>query len=130
MKQALDMELMKYDAGLREQLREAYETPADKRSEAHKMLLESYPSVNISPGVLYKYLPQAAEELKKIDAQIAEVQARRPAEEFLSVLMEPAGQVPETRLFHRGDFNQPRHVVMPAALTVATPEDQPVFFSS
>ncbi|MBL8815565.1 MAG: PSD1 domain-containing protein [Planctomyces sp.] len=128
MKQALDIELMKYEPGLREQLRNAYETAADKRDEAQKMLLESYPSVNISPGVLYQYLPQAAEELKKIDAKIAEVQAQRPKEEFLSILTEPAAAPPETRLFHRGDFLQPKQVVMPAALTVATPEDRPVFF--
>ena len=73
--------------------------------------------------MLYQYLPEAAEDLKKYDARIAEVNAKRPPEEFLSVLTEPAGHLPETHLFHRGDFQQPLAVVAPGALTVACPED-------
>lgn len=128
MQQALEKELSKYAAPLREQLRAAYDTAADKRTDEQKALLNQYPSVNITPGVLYQYLPAAAEELKKFDARIAEVRQRKPREEFLSVLTEPPGHLPETRLFYRGDFQQPKQVVAPAALVAACPEDQHVQF--
>jgi hypothetical protein len=90
MKQALDKELTKYEEPLQGQLRAAYETAADKRTEEHKGLLDKYPSVNISPGVLYQYLPDAAEELKKFDARIAEVRAKKPQETFVQALVETA----------------------------------------
>ncbi|MFM8572067.1 MAG: DUF1549 domain-containing protein, partial [Pirellula sp.] len=80
MKEALDKELMKFEDPLRTSLRTAYETPADKRTDEQKMLLDKNPSVNISPGVLYQYLPAAAEELKKFDARIAEVRGKKPPE--------------------------------------------------
>jgi len=128
MAQAIEKELLKYEEPLRATLKEAYESEAAKRTPEQAELLKKYPSVNISPGVLYQYLPEAAEDLKKFDARIAEVNAKRPAEEFLAVLTEPAGHLPETHLFHRGDFQQPLAVVPPAALTVACPEDARVEF--
>ncbi|MDA1232806.1 MAG: PSD1 and planctomycete cytochrome C domain-containing protein, partial [Planctomycetota bacterium] len=128
MAQALEKELQKYEEPLRASLKVAYETEAAKRTPEQAELLKSHPSVNISPGVLYQYLPEAAEDLKKFDALIAEVNAKRPTEEFLAVLTEPAGHLPETHLFHRGEFQQPLAVVPPAALTVACAEDGHIEF--
>ncbi len=128
MAQALEQELTKHPESLRDSLRTAYQTAADKRSPEQKALLDKYPSVNISPGVLYQYLPKAAEDLKTYDSRINEVRQRKPKEEFLSILTEPVGHLPETRLFHRGDFQQPKQVVAPAALSAASPEDSPVQF--
>lgn len=122
MAQALTKELEKYEEPLRAQLRTAYETPAKERNEGQQALLKKYPSVNITPGVLYQYLPDAAEDLKKFDQRIAEVRKQKPPEEFLRVLSEPAGHAPMTKLFHRGDHQQPKQDVAPAALTIASPE--------
>lgn len=122
MKEALEKELMKYEEPLRGALKLAYETAADKRTDEQKMLLDKNPSVNISPGVLYQYLPAAAEELKKFDARIAEVRAKKPPETFLQALLEPDGHLPITKLFHRGDHNQPTREVMPGKLSVLVPE--------
>jgi hypothetical protein len=97
MKEALDKELMKFEEPLREALRLAYETPADKRTDEQKTLLEKNPSVNISPGVLYQYLPTAADELKKLDAKIAEIRGKKPPETFLQSQTEPGGQLPVTK---------------------------------
>lgn len=130
MKQALDKELTKYEEPLRAQLRLAYETPGDKRTEEQKKLLDVYPSVNISPGVLYQYLPEAAEDLKKYDARIAEVRAKKPPETFLQALVEPSGHLPTTRLFHRGDHNQPTREVAPGKMAVLVPEGTPTEFSA
>lgn len=122
--EALTLELQKFDEPLRAELRTAYETPADKRSAEQQELLKKNPSVNISPGVLYQYLPKAAEELKKFDERINAARAKKPKEEFIRTLIEPAGHAPETRLFYRGDHKQPKQVVEPAALTVASPEGE------
>ncbi len=122
MQQALEKELLKFEEPLRTQLREAYQAPGDKRTEEQKQLLAKHPSVNISPGVLYQYLPQAAEDLKKYDQRMSETRAKKPVEEFLHALVEPPNHSPETKLFHRGDHQQPKQTVTPAALTVAAPE--------
>ena len=124
MKQALDKELMKYEELLRGQLRMAYETKEAERTPEQAQLLKQYPSVNITPGVLYQYLPDAAEQLKKLDAQIAAIRARKPKEEFIQALTEVPDRIPDTHLFHRGEFQQPKQKVLPADLTIAAPEGQ------
>ncbi|MFG0333479.1 MAG: DUF1553 domain-containing protein, partial [Maioricimonas sp. JB049] len=124
MEQALEKELAKFEEPLREQLRTAYKTPAGERTDEQKALLDSHPSVKITPGVLYQYLPDAAEDLKEYDKRIAEIRAKKPPEEFIRALVEPAGHTPETRLFHRGDYEQPKQVVAPGGLTVAAPEGE------
>ncbi len=119
---AIDKELTKYDEALRPELRAAYETTADKRTDAQKQLLEKYPAVNISPGVLYQYNQAAADDLKKYDERINKVRAEKPTEEFLRAMTEPAGHRPETHLFYRGDYRSPKQVVNPGALSVCGPE--------
>ena len=122
MAQALDRELQKYEEPLRQQLRAAFETRDRQQTDEQRTLLKKHPSVNITPGVLYQYLPQAAEDLKIFDQKINEIRARKPPEEFLRVLQEPPGQVPVTTLFHRGDHQQPQREITPAGLTVFAPE--------
>jgi hypothetical protein len=119
---ALDQELTKYVEPLRTELAAAYHAAADKRDDQQKELLQRHPSVNISEGTLYQYNQAAADELKAIDARIAEIRAKKPAEEFLRVLAEPPGHAPETKLFHRGDYRQPKQTIAPGALSVCSPE--------
>ncbi|MFN7723399.1 MAG: DUF1553 domain-containing protein [Pirellulaceae bacterium] len=130
MAKALEKELLKYEEPLRQMLQEAYKTPEKDRTEAHKQLLASHPSVLISPGVLYQYLPEAAEQLKKLDEQIAAIRARKPQEQFIHALTEPAGHVPETRRFHRGDHQQPKEPVAPGGLTVLASSEHRIEFPS
>ena len=124
--EALTKHLEKFDARLREQLRAAYDTPADKRTDEQKKLLADNPSVNINAGVLYQYDQKAADDLKAMDAKIAEIRGRKPPEDFISVLTEPADKVPVTYLFHRGDPKQPKEPVPPGGLSVLTPAGQSV----
>jgi hypothetical protein len=128
MAEALDKELQKHDEALRGPLREAYETAADKRTPQQNELLMKHPSVNISPGVLYQYNQAAADDLKKYDERIAQERAKKPVEEFLRTLQEPANHTPETKLFYRGDYRQPKQTIAPAALTVLSPNDSPHAF--
>jgi len=127
--EALDKELLKYEEPLRQELRTAYETKADQRTDTQKDLLAKNPSVNITPGVLYQYNQAAADDLKKDADQIAAIRAKKPVEEFLRVLTEPAGKIPPTHLFYRGDHRQPKQVVSPAAPTVLCPEEAFVAFA-
>ncbi len=122
MAEALDKEMLKYDEPLKTQLRIAYERPEKERSEEQVSLLKQYPSVNITPGVLYQYLPKAAEELKTFDAKIVETRARKPKEEFVRAMTEVPDRIPDTMLFHRGDHLQPKQKVLPADLSIAAPE--------
>ncbi len=122
--EALTKHLEKFEASLREKLRAAYDAPADKRTAEQKKLLADNPSVNINAGVLYQYNQKAADELKAIDAKVAEIRARKPTEDFISVLTEPVDKVPVTHLFHRGDPKQPKQAVPPGGLSVLVPPGQ------
>ncbi len=122
--EALTKHLEKFEASLREKLRAAYDAPADKRKAEQKKLLADNPSVNINAGVLYQYNQKAADELKAMDAKVAEIRARKPTEDFISVLTEPVDKVPVTHLFHRGDPKQPKQAVPPGGLSVLVPPGQ------
>ena len=128
--QALAQELAKFDEPLRSQLHDAYRAPGDRRTEEQKQLLATHPSVDISAGVLYQYLPAAAEDLKKFDQRISETRAKKPVEEFVRALVEPEGHAPQTKRFFRGDHQQAKETIAPAALRVASPEDNRIEFPS
>jgi hypothetical protein len=122
--EALTKHLEKFEVPLREQLRAAYDTPADKRTAEQKKLLADHPSVNINAGVLYQYNQKAADDLKAMDAKIAEIRGRKPPEDFISILTEPADKLPVTYVFHRGDPKQPKEAIAPGGLSVLAPPGQ------
>jgi hypothetical protein len=124
--EALTKHLEKFEPPLREQLRAAYDTPADKRTAEQKKLLADNPSVNINAGVLYQYNQKAADDLKAMDAKIAEVRTNKPPEDFLGVLTEPADKLPVTHLFHRGDPKQPKAAIPPGGLSVLASPGQSI----
>ena len=119
MRAALEQELTKYAEPLRGQLKLAYETAGDKRTAEQQALLQAHPAVNISPGVLYQYNQAAADDLKKYDERIAAIRAEKPVEHFLRTLVEPAGHLPASHRFHRGEFGQPKEAVTPGELQAA-----------
>ncbi len=124
-KAALDKELTHFPEAVREPLRAAYYTAADKRTEEQIGLLNAYPSSKITGGNLYQYNAKAAEDLKKYNAKMNKLREKKPFEDFLRVLTEIPGQVPKTYLFHRGDHNQPKQEVGPGVLTIAAGETLP-----
>ncbi len=126
--EAFDKDLEKRPADQREALRTAFQTPADKRTDAQKQLVATNPSLNINAGNLYQYNPQAAEDLKKDAATIQAKRSEKPVEDFVSLLTEQHGQPPVTTIFHRGDHRQPKDSVTPAMLTIAAPPGQVVEF--
>jgi len=60
-----------------------------------------------------------------MDAKIAEVRARKPVEDYVSILSEPIGAVPVTYRFHRGDPKQPKEAIPPGTFAVLGPSGQP-----
>lgn len=119
--EALKKHLEKFDTIIRDALWNAFKTPAEKRTGEQKKLLADNPSANINAGVLYQYNPKAADELKAMDARIGEIRAKKPVEDFVSVLSEPLGVLPVTHRFHRGDPKQPKEIVPPGTLSVLVP---------
>ena len=123
---ALTKHLEKFEAGLREKLRAAKDTPSAQRTAEQKKLLADNPSVNINAGVLYQYNQKAADDLKAMDAKVGEIRGRKPPEDFISVLTEPSDKVPVTYLFHRGDPKQPKEAIGPGGLSVLAAKGQSV----
>jgi hypothetical protein len=119
---AFEKELGKFPAEQREQLRAAFDTPADKRTDEQKKLVAANPKLNVTPGVLYQYNQPAADELKQSQNRINAKRAEKPVEDFVAVLSEVPGQIPPTRVFHRGDYRQPNGEVQPGDLTIAAPD--------
>ncbi|MEE3369838.1 MAG: PSD1 and planctomycete cytochrome C domain-containing protein [Planctomycetota bacterium] len=113
-----DQEVAKLPEALREAARLARQTDEKKRSPVQRELLKTYPSLNVSAGSLYLYDQRAADDLKAIAKRASDLRATKPEETFVRVLQEQPGQVPVTRVFFRGDINQPGDAVPPAGLSV------------
>jgi hypothetical protein len=119
---AFEKELAKFPAETRDVLRAAFRTSADQRNTEQVKLVAAHPQLNITPGVLYQYNQAAADEIKKLQAEINAKRSEKPIEEFLDVVSEVPGQVPVTRIHHRGDYRQPKEAVQPGDLTIAAAE--------
>lgn len=122
---ALEKNLLKFPEEQRGTLRDAYNAPADKKTPEQKKLLDENPSIKITPGVLYQYDPEAAKDLKTYDAKIADIRKAKPVEDFISILNEVPKQVPQTFMFYRGDYRQPKEAIQPGGLSVVMPPGKP-----
>ncbi len=120
----LEKAILKFPAEQQEALRTAAKIAADKRTPEQKQLIDSNPSINISPGVIYQYDEAADKELKADQAKITAKRAEKPVEDFVSPLSEVAGVIPETKIFYRGDYRQPQKAVLPGDLTISAPDNQ------
>jgi mono/diheme cytochrome c family protein len=116
--QTFEKEVMKLPEPMREPARTARKAPEAKRTAEQKKLMQEHPSLNVSAGSLYLYDAKAAAELKKMADEAIAVRAKKPVEEFVRALTETPGQVPVTKLHHRGDPDQAKQVVPPGGLAV------------
>jgi len=115
-----EKQLAKLPASIHELARTTHRTAANKRTPEQKALIKKYPSLNVTSGSLYLYDRKAADELKKMSAEAANVRANKPPQHFVRALTEVSGRVPVTRLFFRGDHEQPKEELTPAGLTVVS----------
>ncbi len=98
--------------------RAAYDAPADKRTPEQTACIEKHPFLKISGGTLYQYDQAAADKVKAMDAEVGQIAATRPPEDFVSALWEEPGRVPPSRLLVRGQPDQPAEEVLPGVLEV------------
>lgn len=104
---------------LKEKIREAYKTPVAKRTDEQKQLLADHPKAAVGVNLIDRNLK---DEHKAITDQyaklVAEQRAIRPADDFAHCLTEVPGKIPQTMLFFRGEFAQPKQEVVPGELAV------------
>jgi len=114
-----ERELQKLPADQQSLARAARETANDKRTPEQQLLIKEYPFLNVDRGSVYLYLPDRLNGFnKKWDALTEETKQKRPADDLVMCLTEVPGKVPATKLFARGDYQQPREEVAPGELTV------------
>ncbi|MEX2580280.1 MAG: DUF1553 domain-containing protein [Verrucomicrobiales bacterium] len=121
-----ERELEKLPESERAFAREAYETPAGERTpEQAAFLKDEHPSVNVRRAFLHLFVNkyEDGDELKKKYEALAEkakeIRSRKPEPDYIRVATEDTKHVPETRLFHRGDFLSPEgDPIQPAGLEV------------
>jgi hypothetical protein len=117
---AIEVELNKLPEEEREAGRKTAHTADKERTPEQKAQVKKYPNLNISPGSLYLYDKKAADELQKMQDEATAIRKKKPKEEFLHALVEPADSKAATHLFNRGDFDQPKQELKPAGLTVVS----------
>ena len=117
--EVFERELLKVPEERRADARAAKGAAADQRTPGQQLLLKEFPALNVDRGSVYLYEPQKINEHnKKYDDLTAQLNSQRPPEDFAHCLTEVPGAVPATRIFARGDFNQPREEVAPAELSI------------
>ena len=94
MAEALEKELTKFPRRSGASSATPATRPKPSASPSRSSCWRPIPSVNITEGVLYQYNAAAAEDLKKERAKIAAVRARKPVQDFVSVLDELPGVCP------------------------------------
>jgi cytochrome c553 len=120
-----EVEIKKVPQAEQAAFRIARDTPVAKQTPEQKTLIKKYPSA------LATYSLDLYDKKKQdiVDAKMAEAKKLRdtkPAEGFVMALMEVKGQAPVTKLFNRGDHDQPKQTVTPGELSVlASPQIEP-----
>ena len=107
-----EVEIKKVPQAEQAAFRVARDTPTAKQTPEQKALIKKYPSA------LATYSLDLYDKKKQdiVDAKMAEatkLRATKPAEGFVMALTEVKGQVPVSKLFNRGDHEQPKVEVKP-----------------
>jgi hypothetical protein len=120
-----EVEIKKVPEAEQAAFRVARDTPVAKQTPEQKALIKKYPSA------LATYSLDLYDKKKQdiVDAKMAEAKKLRdtkPVEGFVMALTEVKGQMPVSKLFNRGDHDQPKQVVQPGELGIlASPQIEP-----
>jgi hypothetical protein len=120
-----EVEILKLPEEERAPFREARATPGDKRTEEQNALIKKYPSALATYSLdLYDRKKQDLVDAKKAEA--TKLRGTKPKENFLMALTEVKDKVPVSKLFNRGDHEQPKQELPPGEIGVlARPEIEP-----
>jgi hypothetical protein len=110
-------EVLKLPEADREPYREARATEAGKRTPEQAALIKKYPSA-LALFSLDLYDKDAQKKVTDRRNHAKDLRKTKPPEDFVMALTEVRGRVPETKVFHRGDHDQPRQAVAPGELGV------------
>jgi Protein of unknown function (DUF1549)/Protein of unknown function (DUF1553)/Planctomycete cytochrome C len=120
-----EVEIKKVPEAEQAAFRVARDTPVAKQTAEQKALIKKYPSA------LATYSLNLYDQKKQdiVDAKVAEgkkLRDTRPEEGFVMALTEVKGQLPATKLFNRGDHDQPKQALTPGELSIlASPQIEP-----
>jgi cytochrome c553 len=120
-----EVEIKKVPEAEQAAFRAARDTPVAKQTPEQKALIKKYPSA------LATYSLDLYDKKKQdiVDAKMAEatkLRGTKPVEGFVMALTEVKGQVPVTKLFNRGDHDQPKQTLTPGELSIlASPQIEP-----
>ena len=120
-----EVEIKKVPEAEQAAFRVARDTPKNKQTPEQQALIKKYPSA------LATYSLNLYDQKKQdiVDAKMAEAKKLRetkPVENFVMALMEVKGQVPASKLFNRGDHEQPKQALTPGELSIlASPQIEP-----
>ncbi|MEK0449496.1 MAG: hypothetical protein RL088_1764 [Verrucomicrobiota bacterium] len=109
--------LAKLPEGERQQYRDA-RAAKDKRTPEQNQLFKDKPELNVDAGSLDLFDPAADKEVKAVKAKANEHRTKKPAEQFVAGLLETSTPPPQTFLFNRGDYDQPKAQVPPGELGI------------
>ena len=127
--EVLDIELAKLPAEVQAQadmIRDAVlNRSGGDRTPEQASLLKKYPKLDVGVGTLAQaHKERYQRELQEYNERVAEITARRPADDFVRALFETPGNVPVTHLFRRGSHTQPGEGILPGELSVLTRGDE------
>ena len=108
---------------VREALRAAVNTPADKQTAEQKSLLDSHPTVRTIDwivGQLIEYDMPAYRKFEEEEKKVAEIRKTKPQPRMVMNVQESAEAIPVSTVFFRGDPMQPAKPVTPGELHVLT----------
>lgn len=121
----LDMNLAATPESVRESLLVAIGTPADKQTEEQKKLLLEYPMVRSVDAIVAQLIEfdkvNNNENYKRFDAetkQLARYRETKPPARRIMAVRDRAERSPDSKVFLRGDPEQPKQSVEPAEVYV------------
>jgi hypothetical protein len=118
-----EVEILKLPEPEREPYRLARATADKDRTPEQKALIKKYPSA-LALYSLNLYDPKKQKIVDDRMAEAALLRTSKPAEGFIMALTELKGKVPVSKLFNRGDHEQPQETVAPGDLSILAPDDE------
>jgi len=110
-------ELLKLPEEDREPYRLARATPKAEQSPEQAALIRKHPSA-LALYSLNLYSKEKQDLVDAVRAEASALRATKPPESFVMALTEVKGQVPESKLHHRGDHEQATEPVAPGELAI------------
>ena len=112
-----EREIVKVPEDRRPAVTAARNTPAGQRTAEQLALLREFPSADVT-FALELYEPETHAALQKEREGVAAIRAKKAPADAVVATTEVPGRVPASKLFFRGDVEQPKQDVTPGELTV------------